>query len=94
MLKRTLLYILVLTTLALLAMAPLNLTSASDNTHKAQATVQVTVIVATPGPTLAPFAPAAGGVSQSTLIIIGLLVIILFVIVIGGAILISSRRAS
>lgn len=94
MLKRTMLYIFVLSTLALLAMGPLNLTSASENTHKAQATVEVTVIVETPGPTLAPSAPATGEISQSTLIIIGLLVIILLVIVIGGAILINSRRES
>ena len=91
MLKRTIIYILVLTSLALLAMAPLNLTSATENTHKAQTTVEVTVIV--PGPTLlAPSAPATGEISQSTLIIIGFLVIILIVIVIGGAILASNRR--
>ena len=92
MLKRTLLYILIFTTLALLAMAPLNITSASENTHKAQTTVQVTVVLPTPGPTLAPSAPATGGVSQSTLIIVGLMIILLFVIIIGAAMLVSSRR--
>ena len=94
MLKRTLLFLLVLAAVALLAMAPLNLTSAVENTHKAQATVQVTLVLPTPGPTLAPSAPPTDDFSQSTLIIMGLLFIMLFVIVLGGALLVSNRRES
>jgi hypothetical protein len=74
-------------------MAPLTLTSAAENTHKAQTTVEVTVIV--PGPTiLAPPAPEASEIPQSTLIIIGLLFLILVIIIVGAAIITSNRRES
>ncbi len=89
MLKRVILFTFVLSTLALLALAPFNVSPASDHSAKLQETLVVTVAVVTA-------TPGAGGIPvtgmpASTMIIVALLVILGIAVVIGGFALMSRR---
>ena len=95
MLKRIILFAFILSTLVLIALAPMNITSASEeNTAKLQATVVVPPELVLPTPASGP-APVVvvttGGMPTSTMIIVGLLVLLGFAVVIGGAALMSRR---
>jgi hypothetical protein len=87
MLKRIILFAFVLSTLAVVALAPMNVSSAPENTVALQETVVVTIEV---GPT-ASSGGAPSGMPTSTMIIIGLLVVLGIAVVIGGMALVSRR---
>jgi hypothetical protein len=88
MLKRIILFAFVLSTLAVIALAPMNLSSAPDNSVNLQETVAVTIEV---GPTASSGGGAPAGMPTSTMIIVGLLVILGIAVVIGGMALMSRR---
>ncbi len=93
MLKRSILFAFVLCTLFLVALAPMNLNQAPENTAKLQATVIVPPVVAT---VVAPIIPSGSSapitaMPMSPIIIIGLLVVLGLAVVIGGMALMSRR---
>jgi len=92
MLKRIILFVFILSALALIALAPMQANPTGQNSARLQdATVVVTVMVDTPAPT-ASSAPAAGALPVSTMIIFGLLVVLGLAVVIGGMALMRPRE--
>jgi hypothetical protein len=94
MLKRTLILVFILSTLALLALNPMNAAPASELAPKLQTTVEVTVAVVTSQPESTPGTiPVTGGqLPMSIWIIFGLLAIIGIGVVLGGIALLSRRQ--
>ncbi len=90
MLKRIILFAFVLSTLSVIALAPMNVSPAPDNTANQQETVVVTVGVVTSTASGSGTSPVAG-MPMTTMIIVGLLVILGIAVVIGGMALISRR---
>lgn len=90
MIKRVILFAFVLSTLAVIALAPMNASPAPENSAKLQETVVVTVGVVTSTASGGSSTPVAG-MPMSTMIIVGLLVILGIAVVIGGMALISRR---
>lgn len=95
MIKRIVILVFILSTFTVLVLAPLNVSAASQNAPKLQATVEVTVAVETvpPESTSAPI-PVTGsdGTTLSTWIIFGLLAILGAAVVIGGIALVNRRQ--
>ena len=97
MFKRIAVLVFILSAFALLALAPMNVSSAAANAHKLQTTVEsspvvgVTVVVgATSAPGTIP--ATGGGLPMSTLIIFGLLAIIGIAVVIGGIAMVNRNQ--
>ena len=88
MLKRIIVYALVLSTLVLIALAPMNVSGSAENSAKLQETLVVTigVVTATPAGTI-----PVTGFPASTTIILGLLVLLGLAVVLGGIALMSRR---
>lgn len=112
MLKRIVLFAFVLSTLVLVALAPMNMTTTPQNAIRLQTTVVATVAAiptmmngsnpaamptmmngVVPSP-VAPIIVTNGGMTSSTMIIIGLLVVLGFAVLIGGMALMSRRGSS
>ena len=92
MLKRIILFVFMLSALALIALAPMQAGPTGVHGAKLQeATVVVTVVIDTPPPA-ARSAPPAGALSASTMIIFGLLVVLGLAVVIGGMALMRPRE--
>ena len=104
MLKRIILFAFIFSALALIALTPMNTTSASENTARLQATVitppeQVSTPVSGSGMGM-PNAtgmpnygmPNSNGMPNSTIIIIGLLIVLGIAVIVGGMAL-ANRRA-
>ncbi len=94
MLKRIFILVFILCSVTVLAMSPKRVAAASENVPKLQATVEVTVVVATSPPESTPgIIPVTGGQPpMSTLIIFGFLAILGLAVVIGGVALFSRRQ--
>jgi hypothetical protein len=93
MLKRIFILVFILSAVGLLAMGPMSVSAASENTQKLQATeppvVGITLdieIGETPSP------DSGGGLPLSTLIIFGLIAVLGVAVVIGGMALLSRRQ--
>lgn len=95
MLKRICILVFILCAMALPTMSPHNqVTAASENAPKLQATIVVTVPVVTSPPESTPGTiPVTGGQPpMSTLIIFGLLAILALAVLIGGVALFNRRE--
>lgn len=96
MLKRTVIFSVILATLAMFVLVPMNVAADSEYMPEAQTTVEVTVSVQTAAPadeTPAPGIPVTGGgFAMTTIIILGLLGLLGVAIIIGGAALLNRRQ--
>ncbi len=95
MLKRIVILVFILSTLVVLAMAPMSVSKETENTGNLQVTVEVTVIVETPVPVggTPNQVPVTGsGSPMTTLIIFGLIAVLGVAVLIGGAALFSRRQ--
>jgi hypothetical protein len=99
MLKRIVILVFILSTLVMLAMAPMNVTTAPKFQTTVEPTVEVTVVVetATPGAVATTDSGSIpvtgnGGLPMSTLLIFGLVAVLGIAVVIGGMALLSRRQ--
>jgi hypothetical protein len=95
MLKRMLIFIFILSAVALLAMAPMNTTHAPQFQTTEEPGVGVTVAVTIVSGTEAPIPVTGGGnggLPMSTLLIFGLVAVLGVAVVIGGMALLSRRQ--
>jgi hypothetical protein len=92
MLKRFVILTIILSTFVVLAMAPMNRGTVSENTQKLQVTVEVTAGVVVTDATPVPVAGGGGSMPMSTMIIFGLFLLLGVAIVVGGIALVSRRQ--